>query len=299
MAYPIQRLKRILQFITEHPLANKHKWRSILRFLYWQLSQRLYPHDARWEFTSKTKLVLRKGLIGATGNLYAGLHDFAEMGFLLHFLRPADVFADIGANAGSYTVLASGHVRARTLAFEPMPATLEWVKKNITENGITDLVQVFPVALGDQKKTVRFSSGLDAENHVLLDWEKAAETTVNVEVFDDLCYPHNIPLLAKLDVEGYETAVLQGMQKTVADKKLKAIIIELNGSGYRYNFDEKKLHEDLIASGFLPHTYDPFTRKLIALKSFGPHNTIYCRDVPFIIDRLSTAEPVKVMGERF
>jgi len=130
MVYPFHRLKRIMQFINDHPLASKHKWRSIWRLLYWQISQRIYPHDAVWEFTSKTKLVLRKGLIGATGNLYAGLHDFAEMGFLLHFLRSTDVFADIGANAGSYTVLASGHVRARTLVFEPSRATVEWGQKN-------------------------------------------------------------------------------------------------------------------------------------------------------------------------
>jgi hypothetical protein len=57
-----------------------------------------------------------------TGNLYAGLHEFSEMGFLLHLLRQNDLFVDVGANLGSYTVLASAVCQARNIAFEPVPA---------------------------------------------------------------------------------------------------------------------------------------------------------------------------------
>lgn len=158
MHNPIHRLQKILQFIIQHPLAGRRKWRSVARFIFWQASQRFIAHDASWSFTSKTKLVLRRGLIGATGNVYAGLHDFEEMGFLLHFLRPGDVFADIGANAGSYTVLASGHVGATSLVFEPIPQAIELVKRNATVNRIEHLVSYFPVALGAEKTQVRFYS---------------------------------------------------------------------------------------------------------------------------------------------
>ncbi|MFY7839493.1 MAG: hypothetical protein ACOVP7_04410, partial [Lacibacter sp.] len=85
------RLTKILNFIKEHPLAGKNKWKYYKRFFYWQLSQRFFAHDQVWRFTSKTKLVLRRHLIGATGNLYTGLQDFSEMGFLLHFLRSEDL----------------------------------------------------------------------------------------------------------------------------------------------------------------------------------------------------------------
>lgn len=299
MIYPIHRLQRILQFIARHPLAGRRKWRSIARFFYWQISQFVYPHESVWTFTSKTKLVLKKGLIGSTGNLYAGLHDFPEMGFLLHFLRPGDTFADIGANNGSYTVLASGHVGSKTIAFEPMASTQEWLRKNIEENKIEALAEVYPVALGDEKKQVRFSLSLDAENHVLIDEEKHAGVLVNVEVFDELCFPQNLPLLVKLDVEGYEAAVLSGMKKSLADERLKAVIIELNGSGYRYGFDEKQIHVGLLSYGFLPYTYNPFKRELIQWESFGSNNTIYCRDLSFVEERLRTAAPVSVAGEQF
>lgn len=299
MLYQNSRFQKIVTFIKEHPLAARHQWRSVFRFLLWQLTQRVYPHDTVWEFTSSTKLVLRKGLIGATGNLYTGLHDFAEMGFLLHFLRKEDVFADIGANTGTYSVLATGHAGAFSLIFEPIPETMELIQKNIKVNSIGDRVKLFPFALGDEKKTVRFSNTLDAENHVLPEWEHTSEMIVSVERFDDLCYPENIPSLIKIDVEGYEMAVLKGMRRTLANQQLKAVIIELNNTGNRYNFDEKQIHKDFLEAGFQPYTYECFTRKLIWLETFGPNNTIYIRDLSFVLDRLKTAPLVKVGGELF
>jgi FkbM family methyltransferase len=295
----LSRFTKILQFIKEHPLAGRNKWKYYKRFFYWQISQRFFAHDQVWRFTSKTKLVLRRHLIGATGNLYTGLQDFAEMGFVLHFLRSQDLFADIGANAGSYTVLASGHAGAKSLVFEPMQSTLIGLKKNININHIQEKTELHTVALGDVKTTVRFSNNLDAENHVLPDWEKADETLVKVEPFDDLFYPSKVPLLAKIDVEGYETAVLKGMRQTVADDRLKAIIIELNGSGYRYDFDEKQIHLDLLAAGFRPYAYEPYSRQLTLLEIFGANNTIYIRDVEFAKQRLQTAEKVHVNGVEF
>lgn len=293
------RFLKILSFIDAHPLARKNKLKSYFRFFYWQISQRLYPREATLSFTSLTKLVVKRHLIGATGNIYAGLHDFSEMGFLLHFLRKEDRFADIGANVGTYSVLASGHVGASTLAFEPMPKSLDWIKKNIAANNMSSKVTLFPCALGDAKTTVRFSSSLDAENHVIAEGETLDETLVQVERFDDLCYPSMIPSLVKIDVEGYETAVLKGMELTLANHELKAIIIELNGSGYRYDFDERAIHSNLVRIGFNPYLYDPFTRSLTALSSFGPNNTVYIRDLEFVQQRVQSAEPIRVNGVQF
>ena len=41
------------------------------------------------------------------------------------------------------------------------------------------------------------------------------------------------PSLIKIDVEGYENEVINGAEKTLENQSLKAIIIELNGSGSR------------------------------------------------------------------
>jgi hypothetical protein len=43
-------------------------------------------------------------MTGATGNVYYGLHEFQDMAFVTHYLREGYLFADIGANIGSYSV---------------------------------------------------------------------------------------------------------------------------------------------------------------------------------------------------
>ncbi|MDN2583382.1 hypothetical protein [Aquibium sp. ELW1220] len=53
------------------------------------------------------KLAVRRGMIGATGNIYCGLHEYVDMRFVLDTLQPGDLFVDIGAPVVSYTVLAS------------------------------------------------------------------------------------------------------------------------------------------------------------------------------------------------
>jgi Met-10+ like-protein len=96
---------------------------------------------------------------GATGNIYCGLHEFAEMAFTLHLLRPGDLFADIGANVGSYTVLAAGVCGARVVAVEPGPAAGAALAKNIALNRLGDRVSVAAVALGTPLESWRSARG--------------------------------------------------------------------------------------------------------------------------------------------
>ena len=51
-------------------------------------------------------------MTGATGNIYCGLHEFIELTFLLHLLRPNDLSLNIGANVGSYIILAARVLRS-------------------------------------------------------------------------------------------------------------------------------------------------------------------------------------------
>ena len=67
---------------------------------------------------------------------------------------------------------------------------------------------------------------------------------------------------------------------------MNAIIIELNGEGARYGFDEKEIHKSLINFGFNPYLYNPIKREFTLTDNFGTHNTIYIRDINFVKDRV-------------
>ena len=271
-------LKQIFNFINHHPLAGKHKIKAYCRFFYWQLSQLLFPKERVVKFIGNTKLVVKKGLAGATGNIYAGLHDFADMGFLLHFLRKDDLFFDIGANIGSYTILASGYTGARSVSFEPVASTYDWLIKNISVNHLNDLVYAINKGVGSSTGILHFTKYFDSVNHVVINPENN-ENLIEVQIvdFDGIAANVGMPYLVKIDVEGFETEVLNGMVHSLQSEDLKAIIIELNGSGGRYGFDEKLIHEKLLDNKFLPYQYDPFQRKLTPIIYFGSFNTIYIK----------------------
>jgi hypothetical protein len=287
-------ISSVIGYITNHPLNKNKKLSSIYRFAKWQIRSRINPAPFVHQFTSKSKIYVAKGMTGATGNLYCGLHEYTDMAFLLHLLRPNDLFADIGANVGSYTVLAAAHAGAHTITFEPLPKTFEWLQKNIEVNKIGGITQAYNIALGAQKDVLRFTQTLDTVNHIA-----TANDTNTIEVpVDTLDNVLNskVPLLMKIDVEGFETEVLKGASKTLSDGRLKGIIIELNGSGGRYGYDERNIHELLLSQGFAPYIYEPQQRSLIQVNEFGSHNTLYLRDINFIQDRLTRAAKINIPG---
>ncbi|MBS1528942.1 MAG: FkbM family methyltransferase, partial [Bacteroidetes bacterium] len=248
-------------------------------------------------FIKPVRFYARKGLTGITGNIYAGLHEFNDMAFLLLFLRPDDLFYDIGSNVGSYTLLASGVCGAKSITLEPVRSTFDILQKNIELNGLQEKVALINAGAGSAGGEIAFTAGSDTTNHVIADGEQVNEEIVHIPlVAVDSLQPGN-PALIKIDVEGYETEVLKGMAATLENPSLQAIIIELNGSGERYGYDESKIHELLLSKKFKPYTYSPFDRTLAELPELGNFNTIYCRDLQAVKRRLREAKKIKVMGE--
>lgn len=290
-------LKDTLKYIMNHPLNQDDKINALIRFIRWQVGARIYDKPVIHPFAEKSKLIVWKGLTGATGNLYCGLHEFHDMGFMLHLLRKEDLFIDVGANIGSYSILAASEVGAKTISIEPVPKTYKHLLDNIKINDVEGLVVALNIGLSGEEGTLDFTSAFDTVNHVAKDGD---ENTIRVKVdtFDKVV-SNRKPILAKIDVEGYETNVLEGMTSTLTDSTLKAVIIELNGSGMRYGYREDEIEKKFRSYGFQPYTYDPFSRELVKLDQRGDNNTLFIRDLAFVVDRLRTARSIKVFNKEF
>lgn len=292
------KLIRTFGFIHQHSLAQKSIFKAYFRFFVWQTQSFFFKGLIKKHFVGNVNFYAKKGLTGITGNIYTGLHEFEDMGFLLHFLRPVDTFFDIGANVGSYSLLASGYVGANTLSFEPSPITFNLLSKNIALNNLKNKIKAHQIALAKEFGKLNFTTSHDTGNHI------ASNSNLNEEVVVvDIKPLDNFidfePILLKIDVEGFETEVLEGGKKLLLNKKLKAVIIELNGSGNRYGYDEKNIHNHLLLLGFQPYLYNPFKRKLTLINLFGTHNTIYIRDLNFVADRCLKAKKINLMSVEF
>lgn len=277
----------LLRYVWTHPLNAGGRMAAIARVVWWQLACRLRPAPVTVAFVGRTRLAMARGMTGATGNWYCGLHEYREMAFALHLLRASDGFLDVGANVGSYTVLASGAVGARSVAVEPVPATFAHLLRNVAVNALQDRVHCRQCGLAAREGRLRFSAGLDTVNHVLTEAERLPAVEVPVTTLDVLM-GDDVPALVKIDVEGYEHDVVAGAQRTLADGRLLAVIMETNGSGSRYGHADEVLVARMREHGFAACCYDPFRRE-IEPEGAASGNTIFVRDLATVRDRIASA----------
>jgi FkbM family methyltransferase len=288
-----------LRWILSHPLNRGHRSEAIRRYLAWQFGSRLVPGPVAVPFAGTTRLLVERGMAGATGNIYCGLHEFRDMAFVLHLLRPMDLFIDVGANVGSYTVLAAGVAGCQCISIEPHPRTFRHLEDNVRLNGLGERVVAHNVALGPSRSRLSLTADMGAMNHIIDPADdKLAVVEVEVQPLDALVAHVDAPVAIKIDVEGFELKVIAGATQVLRSPRLMAVVMEVNGSGVRYGSSDGQLHQQMLNLGFLPYEYDPMARALSELDSayLSGGNVIYLRDRAQASERLTSASPFAVLG---
>lgn len=241
--------------------------RSIARVVRWQVRSRLSRGIVEHHWIGGAKLLVARGMPGATGNVYLGMHEFSDMAFTVHLMRRDERFCDIGANVGTYTVLAAALSGARCDTFEPDPGTSTNLAANVAANGIGDRVTLHQCALGAENGSIAFTVGLDTINRVATPGEP--HQIVAVRRLDDVI-AERPPRLIKIDVEGHEDAVFDGADKTLASPELQAIIIESAGERTLSRF---------ARHGFVECHYNPFLRQISSTENeWVDNNRLFIRE---------------------
>ncbi len=287
-------LTSTIRFILDHPLNRKGRGAALGRFARWQIASRLMNRPIALPFAEDTMLLTEPGMTGATGNWYAGLHEHDDMGFVLHVLQEDWLFADIGANIGSYTVLAAGAVGAKVICFEPHPRTFRKLEANIAINHLGDRVEAHCCGLSDRLGELAFTADQDTVNHIMGPGETGPSITVPVNTLDAVL-EGRIPAVIKIDVEGHERAVLDGASKTLAHPEVRAVLMETNGSGEKFGVSDDDLLAAMERYGFVPCSYDALKRKLAAVRGRS-HNTIFVRDPDYVQDLASKARSYRLIN---
>jgi FkbM family methyltransferase len=204
------------------------------------------------------------------------------------------LFIDIGANVGSYTILACAAMQARGISIEPVPSTYLSLIDNITINGLIESVKALNIGVADKESELIFTSDKNCANHVVTESEKITNVVkVKVLPLDKILYNQS-PSMLKIDVEGFESSVITGGDITLKNENLHSVIMELNGSGARYGYDEAVILNTMKGYGFSTWTYDPFSRQLKSLegKNRSSGNTLFIRNIEIVREKIEKAPEI-------
>jgi FkbM family methyltransferase len=179
---------------------------------------------------------LRFNATGSAPSFALGTSEPAVQAALAGLLTRGRIFYDIGANVGFYTLLGARRVgsQGRVYAFEPVPANIAALNRNIKLSGFTN-VTVFPYAVVDRSRPVTFVLSRESFWGRLstLPPPRSAIGTIPVPgiSIDEIVAEGDMapPDVVKIDVEGAESDVLRGMLQTLRTSR-PVIICELHGT---------------------------------------------------------------------
>jgi len=233
-------------FLRLPHFKGKTRIETLLRRLLWTPSRTVVFGGVRMELDlaewTQMQLLKRNWLEPQTLELYAKL------------LRPGDVFADVGAHVGFHSLVARQLVGplGLVLCVEPQPYNAQKILANWRANDFTNL-KLFVAAAGAQDGTVELSDQVPIDRSVLTLLDRGGKNeaqhfVVPLVRLDSLLQRHNIGRvkLLKLDVEGYELEVVQGLCTRLRD--IEHIIFEVLRDAASERTDA--LTQQLKTSGF-------------------------------------------------
>jgi FkbM family methyltransferase len=168
-------------------------------------------------------------------SLIDGTYELNELNFFLNHLEPNAVVLDVGANIGIYSLPVATHLtQGFVYAFEPSTESARLLAENAISNGIINI------------EVVEMAASSITGYHYFLDSEvggrrRILENHVGVEVqavrIDDWIAERGISIDAiKIDVEGWELSVIQGMTNLLKSKP--TLLLECNMVAQGENFNE-------------------------------------------------------------
>lgn len=169
---------------------------------------------------------------------WLGSYEIDLQAAIRDWVKPGMVVYDVGANIGYISIMMArqaGHA-GQVFAFEPLPANIERLRKNVELNGLESVVTIIPSAVVEAVRLVNFlvstSGGMGKAAGSAGRQEIPYQGSIELEgisldyfVFEQ---GHPAPGLVKLDIEGGEVLALPGMRRMLSECQ-PVVLLELHG----------------------------------------------------------------------
>lgn len=178
-------------------------------------------------------------------------------------LRAGDVFFDVGANIGLVSLIVANQPQFRegqVHGFEPEPRNLEHMKRNIQANGLEARVHAHGVALSNEEGSAElFVRGQAGEGRHSLVAARGSTGAIEVALttMDRFCHSHEVaPTVVKIDVEGAEGEVLEGMSALLERHRPRELFMEIHNKGGEDKMPDGSLIDDWLAGRGYERTWE-------------------------------------------
>ena len=288
----LSKLKVKYNSFKTNPLTKTNPILALMKYGILNYRLHVLKSEVLITFLDDIKCLVKKG-DGISGNYFYKLYEYQDSLFVLHYLKPGDVFYDIGANVGHFSLLTSKIIDVKTTAVEPIPNTYKRLLSNVELNKNTN-IKALNIGLSDKPGELYFTTGLYTTNRVSSKNDPSA-IKVEVKTLNEISNGEPVSLM-KIDVEGYEKFVLEGGDSVLKSDSLQAIIIELNESGKTFNVKDSEIIDLLNTYKFKPYSCHPFTRSFKKLSSNNKSgfNTIFIKDLERVSNRVLNSKAIKV-----
>lgn len=194
-------------------------------------------------------------------NIYAISGDYGHMiSDHIQTLPKDSIFIDIGANYGLYSNLAAKRLNnGKVFSFEPNPYIYRHFLLALEKNGFKNITP-FHCAIGESDEFLKLSydkkhSGISSlKNTTDNDQNSFTVPVFNISkwnILKSLESLNNIHI--KIDVEGYETSIINTLQSAPWYKNVQSIIVEIDNKNLKsFGSSAKKLYDILEKNGFTP-----------------------------------------------
>lgn len=164
---------------------------------------------------------------------FLGEYEAAELRYVEKSIKAGDVFIDIGANIGLYTLHASAWVGSggKVIAFEPLPQNFNSLKNNVSLNK-GENITLENLAVGEKNGKIEiYYNDIEANSGMASAYlsEYSGSDKMDVVSLDKYFHQHPVKKIdfIKIDIEGGEYKALLGMKSTLSNYS-PTLLIELN-----------------------------------------------------------------------
>jgi FkbM family methyltransferase len=276
---------------------ERKEWVKRRRRSWWESHRgRLESFESKLGYGIRLRLHLDSELARL---IYCESFEIREREFLRAFLKPGDIFVDVGANIGLYTLIAASCVKEKgsVYSFEPATETFKRLCENVNLNGFTN-IRCYQLALSNETGNFPFyisEDGYDAWNSFSLPvaGKNFSKQDIECQRWDDFAREHDLVdkvTIMKIDVEGWESHLLAGAFSSFSRRDAPILQVEFTDeAAFSAGSTCKELYRTLERLGYRMYTYDPKNIRLVhdPMREHYPYvNLIAVKHVENVNNRL-------------